>query len=683
MSEFTITRSSQSRLQSSNIGLQNFVSFSASRVIITTVIIALVVLSFPFSVDAQSSTDYIALVDISESMFDQHEDTVVRVLEGIVSEQLNSEDTFHLLSFGGSPEFELRSRIEGRQSVEDIVSHLLLLKPLDVHTDFTAAMKYLVEYVDGLSLSSSKQILIVTDGNNDPPPDSPYHDPEENRRRIQELSNYMKRNGWDVKALHFDSDTDDGKSSALMRELEESFDKKIVVEGSESTTEDEVLRPHVQVGFPEGELSGKEQVVARFEFTNPGEEGRTLRIEEVRHSGDNILMEPQAVTLTPGETRNLSLPLQIPEGVGTEKSRIDVQILPSQGGPLEPSEGALRMRRTEGLFAGVNWGLPVLWILVGLVVLILIILLVRRLVTAAPTTTGTQDRRPVGTSAGTDLSEARAGKGGEDETEHTLKGAARHRTSSGAAADTLSKARSSAKTDDAESTLAGRASERKEEHPLRKSGADEMSEAADILSRASSRGSESQTPAAAGKSESPERQLQKASQERKAKQSSSKAGLPARRGTRSGGPVLPSPKESNVKTLTTLRNEGKKPVEMKVDFQRNTGTLTNLLWFEEGTSYSVGAPGEAEFAISAIPVEGIIGHVVMEKGKLVFYSESRRYFPELDKPVRDCMKTPIMVRSPQNEEETVLRFREYIHPLERINRIMHLIDKPGKPDFDY
>jgi hypothetical protein len=24
-----------------------------------------------------------------------------------------------------------------------------------------------------------------------------------------------------------------------------------------------------------------------------------------------------------------------------------------------------------------------------------------------------------------------------------------------------------------------------------------------------------------------------------------------------------------------------------------------------------------------------------------------------------------------------------MHPLERINRIMHLIDNPGKPDFDY
>jgi hypothetical protein len=657
---------------------------SGSRVIVTAVMVALVVLSMPPAAHAQQTTEYIALVDVSESMFDRHEETVTRVLEEIVSEQLDSGDTFHLLSFGEAPEFEMSSRIEGQESINEIISRLLLLKPLEVHTDFTAAMKYLVEYVDGLSLSSKKRILIITDGNNDPPPDSPYHDADENRQRVSDLSQYMKRNGWDVKVLHFgDEDTADGELPPLIRSIGESFDTRVVVAGTESTTSGDVVRPHLEVGFPEKLFQGKERVTVPFTFTNPGEEGRTLRIGEVRYGERNILTEPQSVTLTPGENRSMSLNLRLPDEIGTEESSMEVRLVAEQGGPLTPAEGRLHVRRAEGLFA-FGTDIPFLWIILGIVALAIIVFLVRRLVTAAARSTGTEERTPVGTAAGTaaagELAGTAAERGGDRETESALKSAARRRGASSETADLLSQRGASDR--EAATTLPGSASQ-KDETQLRRAETSEGREAADVLSRASAQRHVESGLKGAEDESSPERALQRAAKERKQREDRPRVGLPARSGSRRGsGAALPFPREASMKTLISLRNEGKLPVEMKVDFQRNTGGA-NLLWFEEGTSLSVGARGAADFVITSIPVEGVIGHVVMEKGSLVFYSESRKYFPEVEKPVRNCLRTPILVRSPFTEEETTLRFNQYMHPLERINRIMHLIDNPGKPDFDY
>jgi hypothetical protein len=595
---------------------------------------------------------------------------------------------FHLLSFGEEPEFEMSSRIEGTESIETIVSHLLLLKPLEVHTDFTAAMKYLVEYVDGLSLSSKKRILIITDGQNDPPPDSPYRDEGENRERIRDLSEYMKRNGWNVKVLQFGegpggqrayTGTGEDADDSLITEIEESFDKKVVVDGDDSTTGGDVLRPHIEVGFPDKLLKGKEKLRAPFSFTNPGEAGRTLRVSELRFGDQNLLLEPQSITLTPGETARMSLPLTLPREVGTEKTTIEVELRAAEGGPLAPATGALTMQRSTGLFAGVQIGSTLLWIVLGVVLLAVLLLLLRRIFSATATT-GSRERQPVGTAAGSELAGRSTQRERDREAERTL-GSAAARKGGDSSADLQSFADATRSSDDA-TILSGARSGGKNETELKKSGHSEGQEAADILSQAS-RQRAAETSLSAGETDSPEKALQRAAQERKDRQRNLKARLAARKRAGEGGGVrLPFPREASMSALASLRKEGKLPVEMKVEFQRNSRGA-NLLWFEEGTSYSVGAPGEADFSITSVPVEGLIGHVVMEKGKLVFYSESRRYFPELEGPVRDCFKTPILVRSPETEEEATIRFQEYVHPLERINRIMHLIDRPGKPEFDY
>lgn len=674
MKESTITRSSRSRQWSSRTAPHSSLICPGSRVIILPLIIALVVLSFPLSAQEKSPTDFIALVDVSESMFDRHEETVKRVLEEVVSEQLDSGDTFHLLSFGEEPEFEMSSRLTGEQSIETITSHLLLLKPLETSTDFTAAMKYLVEYVDGLSLSSKKRLLIITDGNNDPPPDSPYRDDRENQQRIKELSEYMKRNGWDVKILQFGDGGKEPGEESLITAVEESFEKKVVVRGEDDTTGEDVLQPAVEITFPEQRFQGRKEVTVPFGVTNPGEEGRTLRIAEVWHGDTNLLTEPRSITLTPGETRSLSLTLRVPEAVTTEERAVQVELVPSQGGPLSPKEGSLRMRRTSGVGGIFSSGSTILWIVLALIALALVFFLVRRLFAAASGTG--EERRPASAAVTT------GGKREESVPQEAFKEAAGRQRGGSSAADLLS----DAGTREKGAVVPAYRSDR-EDTPLKKQDRSEGHEAASILSQASSQ-QEATRSAATGPSSEPESAedvLKRSAQERKVRQRrtqhSLRAGLAAQRAGGRGVPFS-SPRGTGPKALAELRKEGKLPIEMKVAFQRNTGGL-NLLWFEEGVSKTVGAPGEADFAVTAIPVEGVIGHVVMEKGKLVFYTESRRYFPELEKPVRDCMKTPILVRSPETEEETTIRFQEYVHPLERINRIMHLVDKPGKPSFDY
>ncbi|MDZ7793367.1 MAG: hypothetical protein U5P10_06625 [Spirochaetia bacterium] len=123
-------------------------------------------------------------------------------------------------------------------------------------------------------------------------------------------------------------------------------------------------------------------------------------------------------------------------------------------------------------------------------------------------------------------------------------------------------------------------------------------------------------------------------------------------------------------------------LEMRADFQHNF-LGRNTQWFSPGTSYSIGAPGEADFEITSIKLEGVIADIRRVDDTFTFTPIQEDCFPELrGKPVDNCLGRHFRVVSPETGKETALVFKKYIPPLERINRLLHMTDAPGQPDSD-
>jgi hypothetical protein len=84
-----------------------------------------------------------------------------------------------------------------------VVSRVLLLSPLGKYTDLVAALKYLYEYTEDLSLQSRKTILILTDGIHDPPQGSLNADGSKAREETNRIAQDIRKEGWDVNLLEY------------------------------------------------------------------------------------------------------------------------------------------------------------------------------------------------------------------------------------------------------------------------------------------------------------------------------------------------------------------------------------------------------------------------------------------------------------------------------------------------
>ena len=155
------------------------------------------------------SLDFVILLDVSESMLPYFDDTVDYLIRDIVTEHLTTGDTFHLLSFASLPEIELTRTISPTQDSEPVLARIMLLQPLGQYTDLISALRFLQSYVGRLEIGTDKKILILTDGEHDPPPGSPY--PASAGDLIEEETSKIAREmadaGWDLGLVQFPVDS--------------------------------------------------------------------------------------------------------------------------------------------------------------------------------------------------------------------------------------------------------------------------------------------------------------------------------------------------------------------------------------------------------------------------------------------------------------------------------------------
>ncbi|MCK5672444.1 MAG: VWA domain-containing protein, partial [Spirochaetales bacterium] len=175
-----------------------------------TAVLFLIFIQFGIS----EQIDNIVLLDTSESMFPYYSGTIDYLIEDIVQKQLQSGDTFHLLSFNDFPEYEISRTIRSEIEIKEIFNRILLLQPIGKYTDLISAFSFLYEYTEKLQLNSLKRIIILTDGIHDPPPESPYPVSSDNITNIVKISENMRRQGWDVSLVQFPIiNASDGSSS--------------------------------------------------------------------------------------------------------------------------------------------------------------------------------------------------------------------------------------------------------------------------------------------------------------------------------------------------------------------------------------------------------------------------------------------------------------------------------------
>lgn len=177
------------------------------------ILLAILVAAFAVQVAhaEPAPVDFVVLLDTSESMLPYWNQTTNYLIKDIITNQLHTGDSFHLISFSSHPEVEVSQQIQNRQNIQTILARLLLLQPLGRYTDLVAAIKYLYQYTIDLPISTQKEILILTDGIDDPPPGSPFpikygpngQDVSGNRQQIIDTAKSMLRHGWNVHIIQY------------------------------------------------------------------------------------------------------------------------------------------------------------------------------------------------------------------------------------------------------------------------------------------------------------------------------------------------------------------------------------------------------------------------------------------------------------------------------------------------
>jgi hypothetical protein len=122
--------------------------------------------------------------------------------------------------------------------------------------------------------------------------------------------------------------------------------------------------------------------------------------------------------------------------------------------------------------------------------------------------------------------------------------------------------------------------------------------------------------------------------------------------------------------------ELRRPIEMRVVGQNPKVGMRNIHTLRPGTRLSVGGRKDA-FFIFLVRVPGHVAELRFDGNVYTFVPTKPEFFPELSAPLPSFLGQPITLLSKDGRRLT-LYFREWISPLEEVNRIMHLADKPGR-----
>ena len=117
-----------------------------------------------FCVYGQSSSpiDLVLVLDTSSNMGFSHEAVNNYITGAFLTEYLRLGDTFHFITFSGTPKLDTARRILGSGDVETIIGRMLLHYPIEAGSDAGTALNFTEEYIATLPSRQKKIVLITT-----------------------------------------------------------------------------------------------------------------------------------------------------------------------------------------------------------------------------------------------------------------------------------------------------------------------------------------------------------------------------------------------------------------------------------------------------------------------------------------------------------------------------------------
>jgi hypothetical protein len=336
--------------------------------------------------------DLVVMVDTSESMFPYFDDLMNYLVQDLLTTRLHRGDTFHLLSFSGSPEVEISLEVNSEEAAQRAFGRILLLHALGRYTDLVAALQFLSKYTKELPETNPKQILLITDGIHDPPPGSPNQQSAEAvRAAIVEAARGMKKDGWTFDILRVPPQPapgDEGKS--YLPDLGRTLGVPVVpyVAGDkEHLTGRTTGFP--SLSFPPNLGKVGSRFTAPFRIRNWKAEPIIVGLSSVQSNGLELLDKKVQVTVPASGEATLSVPLRLPMSFPRGDQSLQIQLGFSDELRISPTSGVLTFTYTG------KGGIPiprltflyVLYIVLGIGVIYLLVrlfLFMRKRIGEAP-----------------------------------------------------------------------------------------------------------------------------------------------------------------------------------------------------------------------------------------------------------------------------------------------------------
>lgn len=119
---------------------------------------------------------------------------------------------------------------------------------------------------------------------------------------------------------------------------------------------------------------------------------------------------------------------------------------------------------------------------------------------------------------------------------------------------------------------------------------------------------------------------------------------------------------------------GNRPIEMKVFFQNSHIGSRNIHWIKKNSAKSIGG-GVSAYLIFLVPVPYRIAEIVYDGSQYSFIPLKKVYFPGVRDNIAGCLNEWIAGVA-DNGQEFSLIFREYVSPLEELNKLMRSVNSP-------
>jgi hypothetical protein len=130
-----------------------------------SVLALILVLGAFFAVYGQNTPmDLVLILDTSSGMGSSYENVSNYITGPFLSEYLRAGDTFHLITFSGSPRLDIARRITDTGDVETIIGRMLIQYPIESGSNLSSAISFAELYIASLPARAKKIVIVSTGG---------------------------------------------------------------------------------------------------------------------------------------------------------------------------------------------------------------------------------------------------------------------------------------------------------------------------------------------------------------------------------------------------------------------------------------------------------------------------------------------------------------------------------------